>query len=46
MNIVEHVSFLPVGTSSGYMPRRGIVGFRNTFISLLMSSLTFKSLRN
>jgi hypothetical protein len=26
MNIVEHVSFLPVGTSSGYMPRRGISG--------------------
>jgi len=25
MNIVEHVSFLLVGTSSGYMPRRGIV---------------------
>jgi hypothetical protein len=24
MNIVEHVSFLPVGISSGYMPRRGI----------------------
>jgi hypothetical protein len=24
INIVEHVSFLPVGTSSGYMPRRGI----------------------
>jgi hypothetical protein len=24
MNIVEHVSFLPVETSSGYMPRRGI----------------------
>jgi hypothetical protein len=24
MNIVEHVSFLPVGTSSGYMPRSGI----------------------
>ena len=23
MNIVEHVSFLSVGTSSGYMPRRG-----------------------
>jgi hypothetical protein len=21
MNIVEHVSFLPVGPSSGYMPR-------------------------
>jgi hypothetical protein len=27
MNIVEHVSLLPVGTSSGYMPRRGIAGF-------------------
>ena len=26
MNIVEHVFFLPVGTSSGYMPRRGIAG--------------------
>ena len=26
MNIVEHVSFLPVGTSSGYMPRSGIPG--------------------
>ena len=25
MNIVEQVSFLLVGTSSGYMPRRGIV---------------------
>ena len=24
LNIVEHVSFLPVGTSSGYMPRSGI----------------------
>jgi hypothetical protein len=24
MSIVEHVSLLPVGTSSGYMPRRGI----------------------
>jgi hypothetical protein len=26
MNIVDHVSFFPVGTSSGYIPRRGIVG--------------------
>jgi hypothetical protein len=26
MNIVEHVSLLPVGTSSGYMLRRGIAG--------------------
>jgi hypothetical protein len=27
MNIVEHVFFLPVGTSSGYMPRRCIAGY-------------------
>jgi hypothetical protein len=26
MNIVEHVSFLPVGASYGYMPRSSIVG--------------------
>ena len=26
MNIVEHVFLLPVGTSSEYMPRRGIAG--------------------
>ena len=26
MNIVDHVSFLPVGTSSGCMPRRDIAG--------------------
>ena len=26
MNIVEHVSLLPVGTSSGYMSRRSIAG--------------------
>ena len=26
MNIVEHVSLLHVGTSSGYMPRSGIAG--------------------
>jgi len=26
MNIVEHVSFLYVGASFGYMPKRGIVG--------------------
>ena len=26
MNIVEHVSLLQVGTSSGYMPRSGIAG--------------------
>ena len=33
MNIVEHVFFLPVGTSSGYMPRRGIVGFSGSTMS-------------
>jgi len=26
VNIVEQVSLLQVGTSSGYMPRRGIAG--------------------
>jgi hypothetical protein len=34
MNIVEHVSFLPVGTSSGYMPRRGIAGSSGSTIKL------------
>ena len=33
MNIVEHVSLLPVGTSSGYMPRRGIAGSSSSIIS-------------
>jgi hypothetical protein len=33
MNIVAHVSFLPVGTSSGYMPRRGIAGSSGNVIS-------------
>jgi hypothetical protein len=33
MNIVEHVSFLPVGTCSGYMPRRGIVGSSSSTMS-------------
>ena len=30
MNIVEHVFLLQVGTSSGYMPRRGIAGSSNS----------------
>jgi hypothetical protein len=34
MNIVEHVSFLPVGISSGYMPRRGIAGSSGSTIVL------------
>jgi hypothetical protein len=33
MNIVEHVSFLLVGTSSGYMPRRVIVGSSSSTMS-------------
>jgi hypothetical protein len=33
MNIVAHVSFLPVGTSSGYMPRRGIAGSSGSTMS-------------
>jgi hypothetical protein len=33
MNIVAHVSFLPVGTSSGYMPRKGIAESSGSKIS-------------
>ena len=33
MNIVEHVSLLPVGTSSRYMPRRGIAGSSSSTMS-------------
>jgi hypothetical protein len=33
MNIVEHVYFLPIGTSSGYMPRRGIAGSSHSTVS-------------
>jgi hypothetical protein len=33
MNILKHVSFLPVGTSSGYMPRRGIHGSSSSTMS-------------
>jgi hypothetical protein len=33
MNIVEHVSLLPVGTSSGCMPRRGSSGSSNSTMS-------------
>ena len=32
MNIVEHVSLLPVETSSGYMARRGIAGSSHLYI--------------
>jgi hypothetical protein len=41
MNIVEHVSFLPVGTSSGYMPRNGIAGsFGSTMSNFLRNCQT------
>ena len=33
MNIVEHVSFLLVGASSGYMPRRDIAGSSGSTMS-------------
>ena len=33
MNIWEHVFLLPVETSSGYMPRRGIVGSSSSTMS-------------
>ena len=33
MNIVEHVSSLQVGTSSRYMPRKGIVGSSSSTMS-------------
>jgi hypothetical protein len=33
MNIVEHVSLLQIGTSSGYMPRRGIAGSSSSMMS-------------
>jgi hypothetical protein len=33
MNIVEHVYFLRVETSSGYMPRRGMIGSSSSVMS-------------
>jgi hypothetical protein len=39
MNIVEHVSFLSVGTSSGCMPRRGIVGSSSSIMSNFLRNL-------
>jgi hypothetical protein len=33
MNMVEHVSLLQVGTSSGYMPRSGVAGSSGSTIS-------------
>jgi hypothetical protein len=39
MNIVEHVSFLPVGASSGYMPRRGIAGSSGSTMSNYLATV-------
>jgi hypothetical protein len=39
MNIVEHVSFLLVRTSSGYMPRRGIAGSYGSTMSNFLRNL-------
>jgi hypothetical protein len=38
MNIVDHVSFLPVGTSSGYIPRRGVSGSSHSTMSNFLSN--------
>ena len=38
MNIVEHVSLLHVGTSSGYMPRSGIAGSSGSTMSNFLSN--------
>jgi hypothetical protein len=41
MNIVDHVSLLQVGTSSGYVPRRGIAGsFSRIMCNFLRSHQT------
>jgi hypothetical protein len=39
MNIVEHVFLLPVGTSSGYMPRTGIAGSSSNIMSNFLRNL-------
>ena len=39
MNIVEHVSFLLVATSSGYIPRRGIEGCSDSTMSSFLRNL-------
>ena len=36
MNIVEHVSLLPVGTTSGYIPRKVITGSTGSTMSILL----------
>jgi hypothetical protein len=43
MNIVEHVFLLPVGTSSGYMPRRGIALSSGSIYNLASKTALFLS---
>jgi hypothetical protein len=38
MNKVEHVLLLPVGRSSGYMPRRGIAGSSGSIMTNFLSN--------
>jgi hypothetical protein len=39
INIVEHVFLIPVGTSSGYMPRRGIARSSGSIMSNFLRNL-------
>jgi len=39
MNIVDHVSFLYVGASFGYIPKRGIAGSSGTSMSNFLRNL-------
>jgi hypothetical protein len=39
---VEHVSFLPVGASSGYMPRRGLILFLKSINQVRIKQLRIK----
>jgi len=39
MNIMEHVSFLYVGASFGYMPRSGIAGSSGSAMSIFLRNL-------
>jgi hypothetical protein len=39
MNIVEHVLLLLVGTSSGYIPRRGIAGSSSSIMSNFLRNI-------
>ena len=43
MNIVEHVFLLPVGNSSGYMPRRDIAGSTSSTMSNFLRNLQIDS---